>query len=78
MSYQVKFLVGQLIRRSYLVAYRVAEDKMVHTIAEKLTPQASLDLVRTNFEDKSANKLKSIPLSDNTSRRIYTVLLQKT
>lgn len=59
---------------SYLVAYRVAKEKMSHTVAEKLILPASLDMVRTIFDDKSAEKLRSIPLSDNTmSRRICDI-----
>ncbi|MBN3278710.1 F200A protein, partial [Polyodon spathula] len=45
-----------------------------HTVAEKLILPASLDMVRTIFDDKSAEKLRSIPLSDNTmSRRICDI-----
>ncbi|XP_006750702.1 protein FAM200A [Leptonychotes weddellii] len=59
---------------SYLVAYRVAKEKMAHTAAEKIILPACMDMVRTVFDDKSADKLKTIPLSDNTiSRRICTI-----
>ncbi|XP_054992094.1 protein FAM200A [Sorex araneus] len=59
---------------SYLVAYRVAKEKMAHTAAEKVILPACMDMVRTIFDDKSADKLRTIPLSDNTiSRRICTI-----
>ncbi|XP_008055319.1 protein FAM200A [Carlito syrichta] len=59
---------------SYLVAYRVAKEKMAHTAAEKIILPACMDMVRTIFDDKSADKLRTIPLSDNTiSRRICTI-----
>ena len=51
---------------SYLVAYRVAKEKMAHTAAEKIILPACMDMVRTIFDDKSADKLRTIPLSDNT------------
>ncbi|XP_066241779.1 protein FAM200B [Saccopteryx leptura] len=50
---------------SYLVAYRVAKEKMAPTAADKVILPACLDMVRTIFDDKSADKLKTIP-SDNT------------
>lgn len=46
---------------SYLVAYRVAKEKMAHTAAEKVIPPGCLDMVHTIFYDKSADKLKTIP-----------------
>lgn len=59
---------------SYLVAYRVAKEKMAHTAAEKIILPACMDMVRMIFDDKSADKLRTIPLSDNTiSRRICTI-----
>lgn len=59
---------------SYLVAYRVAKEKMAHTAAEKIILPACMDMVRTIFDDKSAERLRTIPLSDNTiSRRICTI-----
>ncbi|XP_077763998.1 protein FAM200A [Canis aureus] len=59
---------------SYLVAYRVAKEKLAHTAAEKIILPACMDMVRTIFDDKSADKLRTIPLSDNTiSRRICTI-----
>nr|XP_005998765.1 PREDICTED: protein FAM200B-like [Latimeria chalumnae] len=59
---------------SYLVAYRAAKEKMAHTVAKKLIVPVSLDMVRTILDEKSAEKLRSIPLSDNTmSRRICSI-----
>ncbi|XP_057562900.1 protein FAM200B [Hippopotamus amphibius kiboko] len=58
---------------SYLVAYRVAKEKMVHTAAEKIILPACLDMVRTIFDDKSADKLKTIPSDNTISLRICTI-----
>lgn len=58
---------------SYLVAYRVAKEKMAHTAAEKIILPACLDMVRTIFDDKSADKLKSIPSDNTISLRICTI-----
>ncbi|CAG5026245.1 unnamed protein product [Parnassius apollo] len=56
---------------SYKVAYRVAKTGKPHTIAENLILPAALDMVEIMVSKQEANKLKNIPLSDNTiSRRI--------
>ncbi|CAB4065332.1 Protein FAM200B,Protein FAM200A [Lepeophtheirus salmonis] len=54
---------------SHLVAFRVTKEDMSYTVAKRLILPASLDMVRTIFDDKSAEKLRSIPLSDNTMSR---------
>ncbi len=55
----------------YKVSYRVAKEKAPHTIAERLILPAALDIVNTVLDEKASEKLKLIPLSDNTvSRRI--------
>jgi len=59
---------------SYLVAYRIAKEKMAYTAAEKIILPACMHMVRTIFDDKSADKLRIIPLSDNTvSRQICMI-----
>uniref|UniRef100_A0A667Z2X6 HAT C-terminal dimerisation domain-containing protein n=1 Tax=Myripristis murdjan TaxID=586833 RepID=A0A667Z2X6_9TELE len=59
---------------SYMVSYRVAMEKQPHTIAEKLLLPAAIDIVSTVIDEKSAEKLKCIPLSNNTvSRRIHDI-----
>ncbi|XP_056645807.1 protein FAM200A-like [Diorhabda sublineata] len=56
---------------SYKIAYRVAKAGKPHTIAENLVLPAALDMVEIMVNKQEANKLKNIPLSDNTiSRRI--------
>ena len=56
---------------SFKVAYRIANCKKLHTIAEELVFPAALDLVSTMIEESAAQKLKAVPLSNNTiSRRI--------
>lgn len=42
---------------------------MAHTAAEKIILPACMDMVRTIFDDISADKLKTIPLSDTTISR---------
>uniref|UniRef100_A0A669DER0 Uncharacterized protein n=1 Tax=Oreochromis niloticus TaxID=8128 RepID=A0A669DER0_ORENI len=57
---------------SYKVAYRVAQCKKPHTIAEELILPCAMDLVSTMTDDTAASKLRAIPLSNNTiERRIY-------
>ncbi|XP_074026816.1 zinc finger BED domain-containing protein 5-like [Leptinotarsa decemlineata] len=56
---------------SYKVAYRIAKAGKSHTITENLILPAALDMVEIMVSKQEANKLKSIPLSDNTiSHRI--------
>ena len=56
---------------SFKVAYRIAKCKKLHTIAEELVLPAALDLVSTIIGESTAQKLKAVPLSNNTiSRRI--------
>ena len=56
---------------SFKVAYRIAKCKKPHTIAEELVLPAALDLVSTMIGESAAQKLKAVPLSNNTiSRRI--------
>ncbi|XP_024145995.1 zinc finger BED domain-containing protein 5 [Oryzias melastigma] len=57
---------------SYKVAYRVAQCKKPHTIAEELILPSAIDMVSTMIDEATASKLKVIPLSNNTiARRIY-------
>ncbi|XP_003927501.1 protein FAM200B [Saimiri boliviensis] len=58
---------------SYLVAYRVAKEEIANTAAEKIILPACLDMVRTIFDDKSADKLKTIPNDNTISLRICTI-----
>ena len=55
---------------SYKVAYRVAQCKKLHTIAEELILPATIDMVSTMIDEATASKLKAIPLSDNTIARL--------
>jgi len=56
---------------SFTVAYRNAKCKKPHTIAEELVLPAALDLVSTMIGESAAQKLKPVPLSNNTiCRRI--------
>lgn len=61
----------QAPRASYHVAHRIAKVKKPHTIAEELILPAAVDMVREMVDEATANKLKTIPLSNDTiSRRI--------
>uniref|UniRef100_A0A674NBR8 Uncharacterized protein n=1 Tax=Takifugu rubripes TaxID=31033 RepID=A0A674NBR8_TAKRU len=56
---------------SYKVAFRVAQCKKAHTIAEELILPAAIDMVSTIIDESTTSKLKTIPLSNNSiSRRI--------
>ena len=54
---------------SYRVAYRVAQCKKPHTIAEQLILPAAVDMVSIMLDETSAAKLKTIPLSNDTVAR---------
>ncbi|XP_071053350.1 zinc finger BED domain-containing protein 5-like [Onthophagus taurus] len=54
---------------SYRVAFRVAEAGKPHSIAENLILPAALDIAKIMFGKQEVEKLKSIPLSDNTIQR---------
>ena len=56
---------------SFKVAYRIAKCRKLHTIAEKLVLPTALDLVSTMIGESVAQKLKAVPLPNNTiCRRI--------
>ena len=48
------------------VAYRITKCKKPHTIAEEVVLPAALDLVSTMIGESVAQKLKVVPLSNNT------------
>ncbi|KAK4886170.1 hypothetical protein RN001_002441 [Aquatica leii] len=54
---------------SYRVAFRVAKAGKPHTIAENLILPAALDIAVIMFGKQEIEKLKSVPLSDNTIQR---------
>lgn len=59
---------------SYKVSYRIASCKKAHNIAETLVLPAAIDMVEIMLGEQSANKLRSIPLADNTvGRRISDI-----
>ena len=60
---------------SFKVASRIAKCKKLHAIAEELVFPAALDLVSTTIGESAAEKLKAVPLSNNTiGRRIDKIL----
>ena len=59
------------LRASYMVALRIARTRKPHTIAEELILPAAVDMCEALLGKAYSEKLKVIPLSDNTvSRRI--------
>ena len=50
---------------SYSVAYRIAKEKLSHTLAEKFIHHSCLDITRVILDRKSAEKLSALPVSDN-------------
>ncbi len=58
---------------SYRVAYRIAQSKKPHTIAEQLILPAALDMVSIMLDETSAAKLKAIPVNDTVARRICNI-----
>ncbi|KAL4148669.1 hypothetical protein QTP88_002841 [Uroleucon formosanum] len=59
---------------SYKVAFRIAQCKKPHTIAEELILPSAIDMVSTLIGESVANQLKNIPMSNNTiSRRIQDI-----
>ena len=53
----------------YKVVYRAAQREDAHTITEQLMLPAAIDAVSTMADEASANKLKAIPLANNTTAR---------
>ncbi|XP_072229039.1 zinc finger BED domain-containing protein 5-like [Leuresthes tenuis] len=65
---------GKAQMASYRVAYRIAQCKKPHTIAEQLILPAALDMVSVMLDETSAAKLKAVPLSNDTiARRIWDI-----
>ncbi|KAL4132622.1 hypothetical protein QTP88_009744 [Uroleucon formosanum] len=59
---------------SYKLAFRIAQSKKPHTIAEELILPSAIDMVSTMIGESTANQLKNVPLSNNTiSRRIHDI-----
>ncbi|XP_060782720.1 zinc finger BED domain-containing protein 5-like [Neoarius graeffei] len=59
---------------SYKVAYLLAQSKKPHTEAEEVILPCAIEMVRTMVDEATANKLRAIPLSNNTiGRRIHDI-----
>lgn len=59
---------------SYLVLYPITKRKVTDTYSEKLILPSTVDIVSTVLDEKSADKIKCVPLSDTTvSRRISDI-----
>ena len=48
------------------MAYRIAKCKQPHTIAEELIQPAAVDFATTMIGERAAEKLKLVPLSNDT------------
>lgn len=66
---QMSNLNEKALLASYRVAFRVAKAGKSHSIAENLILPAALDIAEIMFGKQEVEKLKSIPLSDNTIQR---------
>lgn len=66
---QMSNLNEKALLASYRVAFRVAKAGKPHSIAENLILPAALDIAEIMFGKQEVEKLKSIPLSDNTIQR---------
>ncbi|XP_060774418.1 SCAN domain-containing protein 3-like [Neoarius graeffei] len=56
-------------KASYLVAQRIAKHKKAHTIAEELILPSAVDMCEVMIRTEAANKLKRVPLSNDTVRQ---------
>ncbi|KAL4107468.1 hypothetical protein QTP88_017810 [Uroleucon formosanum] len=64
----------KVLLASYKVAIRIEKCKKPHTIAEELIFPSAIDMVSTLIRESVANRLKNIPLSNNTiSRQIQDI-----
>ena len=59
----------QALEASFLVSLRIAKAMKPHTIAEELILPAAIDMCRLMIGDSEANRLKTIPLSNDTVMR---------
>lgn len=57
------------LKASFAVSYLIARAMKPHTIAETLILPAAIEMVKTMCGEEEAQKLKTIPLSDNTVKR---------
>ncbi|KAK9703704.1 hypothetical protein QE152_g29169 [Popillia japonica] len=76
-SQKTMMLVTQTVNEkateaSYLVSYRIIQAGEAHTIAENLIKPCVLDIINCMLNEKSAEHLSTVPLSNDTvSRRIH-------
>ncbi|XP_057191418.1 SCAN domain-containing protein 3-like [Triplophysa rosa] len=56
-------------RASYLVAQRIAKSKKPHSIGQELLLPAAVEMCEAVLGTEAANKLKTVPLSNDTVRR---------
>lgn len=61
-------------KASYLVALRIAKSKKPHTIGEELILPSAVEMCEVMLGSEAANKLKSIPLSNDTVKRRIELL----
>ena len=62
------------VRASFAVAWKIARAKAPHTAGENLIKPASVEMARIMCGDAVANKLKMVPLSNDTMKRRITEL----
>ena len=66
--------VDNAVMLSFNVSLAIAKAKKPHTIAEELIKPCCIDIVGTMFSDSAAQKIKSIPLSNDTVKRRIDVM----
>lgn len=70
-TFSKQFKVDNALLSSYKVAYRVAQSKQPHTIAEELILPAAVEMVTIMLGEEAGNQLLKVPLSnDAISQRI--------
>jgi hypothetical protein len=48
------------------VSYRIAQNKRLHIIAATVILPGVIDMIQRKFDEKCAQQLQNVPLSDNT------------
>ena len=63
---KVMQLLSKALFASYQVVHRIVKCKTPHIIVEELILPAAVDLISTMIREAAAEKLKMVPLSDDT------------
>nr|XP_014352015.1 PREDICTED: zinc finger MYM-type protein 6-like [Latimeria chalumnae] len=67
----ITLVLEKVLKASFLTAFQIAKSKKAHTIGEELILPAAVEMCKVMVSEDTAQKLKAIPLSNDTvSRRI--------